>query len=130
MIRVSKTLIGMGSGLGLMAFAAMSTSAHDRASDGLCELVLTATSGGTRLEAQVNARAPMTGSYALTVREKGAAGSVNVDQSGDFRAANNERVVLSEIELSTAARRLDAEFTLRTGGKTYLCPMRTVPTTL
>lgn len=128
MTTASNILIGLVSGIGVIAGAAMSTSAHDRASEGICELTSTAISGGTRMEARVFPRAAMTGSYALKVRERGRSGSASIDQSGDFSATRD--TVLSEIELSTAGRQLDTEFTLRIGGKTYVCPLRTVPTSL
>lgn len=128
MTTASRILIGMVSGVGVIAGAAMSTSAHDRASETICEVTLTAIPGGTRLEARVLPRAAMTGSYALKVREKGRSGSASIDQSGEFSASRD--TVLSEIELSTAGRQLHTEFTLRSGGKTYVCPLRAVPTSL
>lgn len=129
MTSISRLLLGAVAGFGLFAGAA-STLAHDRGTDGLCELRLTPIPGGTRLEAYLSPRAGMSGSYAVKVRDSGHGGSATIDQSGDFNAAAGDDLVLSEIELSTSARRLDAEFKLRSGGTTYVCPLRIVPTSL
>lgn len=130
MTPVSKSLIGLASGLGLVACAAVATSADDHAPETLCELSQIAIPGGTRLEARVFPQAAMTGSYELTVRDTGRGGSSSIDQSGDFSAARGDALVLGEIELSTQARHLDASLTLRTGGKVYTCPLRSRPTSI
>lgn len=129
---VPNILIGLAAGASLIVAAAVSTSAHDRTSERpverLCELTSTAVPGGTRLEARVFPRAAMSGSYAVTIRDTTRAGSASIDQSGDFSATGE--TVLSEIELSTAGRKLVTDFTLRSGGKTYVCPLRIAPTSL
>lgn len=130
MTPVSKSLIGLALGLGLVACAAVATSADGPASGALCELRQTVIPGGTRLEARVFPQAAMTGSYDLNVRDARRSGSASIDQSGDFSASRGDTLVLGEIELSTQARHLDASFTLRSGGKTYLCPLRSHPTEL
>jgi hypothetical protein len=85
-----------------------------------CSLVARAQSGGTDLEAVLQAREAISASYALTVRGPGIA----IDQGGDLTLGAGETTTLGQASVSGTASSLDATLTVTVGGQTYTCPLQ------
>jgi len=89
-----------------------------------CAFTAREAGGGVSIEARLDAREAIAGSYALRIRASG--GGTAIDQSGDFSAGPGESLVLGEATLSGRAADLDATLTLTTGGRTVACPLETI----
>lgn len=85
-----------------------------------CAFTARAAGGSVAVEARIDAREPVSGSYALRLRRAGA----DVGSSGDFMAGAGESLILSSTQMSGGTDGLDATLTLTAGGRTTTCPLR------
>lgn len=85
-----------------------------------CSLRLDATAGGTAVAAELTARRPVAGTYALALR----AGGSSVDQGGDFAAEAGETVMLGAASLSARPAAIDARLEVTVSGQRVGCERR------
>ena len=85
-----------------------------------CAFTAREAGGSVAIEARLEAREAVSGSYALRLRRAGA----DLGSSGDFMAGAGESLVLSSTRMSGSTDGLDAELTLTAGGRTTTCPLR------
>jgi hypothetical protein len=86
-----------------------------------CRIAVTKSGFGHTYEGEIHARTTIEGQYELTLTGRGG-GSTRISQSGDFLVRAGETEVIGQATLGgTAARNVEAELTLRVGGRTYVC---------
>jgi hypothetical protein len=78
-----------------------------------CELRVDDRGDSVVLEGLVFARAPVSGSYQLRVSQKGATGSSDIVQSGDFSIGSGETGPLGIVSLSTNTKRYVAKLSVQ-----------------
>lgn len=104
-------------GLGTAGFAANAASGN---SDLSCGVHTTTSQGMTQLEGVVQSAKALTGDYRMTIKRSGNGGSSNVSQGGPFSANAGVATSLGQSTLSSGGK-LDVQFTVTAGGKTYDC---------
>jgi hypothetical protein len=87
-----------------------------------CGLIVTERGGQLQINGQVQATAPVAGSYALSIAQTGRAGQNLINQSGDFSARAGEIVELGSASLSGAGADVNATLTLDYAGMSLTCP--------
>lgn len=75
-------------------------AANDSVSEASCEVRLTPTRHGLRIEALAHAPYALAGEYDLVVSKSGPNGSSDVSQGGEFEAEAGEDVTLSATEFN------------------------------
>jgi PPE-repeat protein len=86
----------------LLAVAAF-TAATDRATQpSACEIRMTATPLGVKIDGVVHGRTGRSGSYQLELQKSGPSGHSDVSQGGDFTVGANGEAVVSESELNVS----------------------------
>ena len=85
-----------------------------------CAFTAREAAGSVAIEARLEARRAVQGSYALRLRRAGA----DLGSSGDFMAGAGESLLLSSTQMSGGTDGLEAELTLTADGRTTTCPLR------
>ncbi|PRX37131.1 hypothetical protein SAMN05216257_101149 [Meinhardsimonia xiamenensis] len=114
--------------LGIAALAlATGVAAHDSRDSTAarpplsCGVVMEKGASGISIEARLQAREPVSGSYELGIEKTGASGRASIRQSGAFSAASGETKTLGRAMLSGAPEDFDIDFKLEVDGKRMTC---------
>ncbi|RMD91628.1 MAG: hypothetical protein D6811_08540 [Alphaproteobacteria bacterium] len=86
-----------------------------------CGVVMEEGAFGTSIEARLQARKPVSGSYELRIEKTGASGRASIRQSGAFSATAGETKTLGQAMLSGAPEDFDIDFELEVDGKPIAC---------
>lgn len=86
-----------------------------------CALVTSKSRHGTTLEARATAHAPVTGSYALDIEQRGTGGHAVIRQGGDFELRAGQTQTLGEVTLGGDPAGYDATLSLRWNGDSVAC---------
>jgi hypothetical protein len=99
MSKTSMTMLLVPALLSVAAFTAMTDSA---ARPMACEIRVTPTPIGMRIDGVVHGRSGRSGSYQLELQKFGSSGNSDVSQGGDFTLGANGAAIVSESELNVS----------------------------
>jgi hypothetical protein len=97
MTKTSMTMLLVPALLSVAAFTAATDSAVRSTA---CEIRMTPTQIGMKIDGVVHGRSGRSGSYQLELQKSGASGDSDVSQGGDFRLGANGEAIVSESELN------------------------------
>src|SRR5262244_3057659 len=97
MTKTSMTMLLIPALLCVAAFTAVTDRA---ARPTTCEIRVSRTSLGMKIDGVVRGRAGRSGSYQLALEKSGRGGNSDVSQGGDFTVSANGEAVVSETELN------------------------------
>ncbi|MEQ9258789.1 MAG: curli-like amyloid fiber formation chaperone CsgH [Roseovarius sp.] len=109
-------------GLGAVSQGGAHEAGAGAAEAGFSCAIVTRDLGGTvEISGKVSARQAAYGEYALTIRQRSAAGQALIDQSGEFSVGEGRTVTLGQTSLGGTPGAYHADLTVTVGGRTYRC---------